>query len=192
MPKQGILVLGTYRSGTSATTGVLHRLGFESNAIDLQFDNLAFNPTGSYRDVYLSGGFIINWQEYFALKGVNDRWCTKHHNLYANNNIQEYVANFPSDRESWLVWAYRPIENSIASYAFTSGLQTAAQDIYDLHVKTQAVYDVWEDKKIIVDFSELLGNTEQTVRMLCTKLNVPYVQDAVDFIDVNHSQFGGV
>jgi hypothetical protein len=90
------------------------------------------------------------------------------------------------------VWAHRPIENSIASYTSTSSLQTAAQDIYDLYIKTQAVYDAWEDKKIIVDFSELLGNTEQTVRMLCTKLNVPYIQDATDFINANHSQFGGV
>jgi hypothetical protein len=191
MDKKGILVLGTYRSGTSATTGVLHRLGFESNAIDLQLDNLAVNPTGSYRDKYLSGSLIINWEEYFALKGANEKWCSKHHSLYANNNIQEYIANFPADRESWLVWAHRPIENSIASYAFTSGLSTSAQDIYDLHIKTQAIYDAWGDNKIIVEFGELLGNTEQAIRTLCTKLNVSYVQDATDFIDVNHSSFGG-
>ena len=192
MPKQGVLILGTYRSGTSAIAGVLHRLGYESNSIDSQLDNSSANPTGSYRDEYLSGSLIVAWAEYFAKKCVNDRWCTKHHSLYANNNLQEYINNFPADRESWLIWTRRPIEFSISSYASTSGLSTAAQDIYDLHIKTQAAFDSWDDKKIIVDFSELLGNTEQTVRMLCARLNVPYVQDATDFIDANHSQFGGV
>jgi len=190
MRKIGVLILGTYRSGTSATAGVMHRLGFETNAVDLQLDNLAFNPTGSYRDVYLSGGFIINWEEYFALKGVNDKWCAKHHNLYANNNIQQYIDNFPADRESWLIWTKRPVENSIDSYLSTSGLSTAEKDINNLYNKTQDVYNTWCDKKIIVEFNELLGNTEQTVRMISATLGVDYNQIATEFINANHSKFG--
>jgi len=192
MRKIGVLILGTYRSGTSATAGVMHRLGFETNAVDLQLDNLAFNPTGSYRDVYLSGGFIINWEEYFALKGVNDKWCAKHHNLYANNNIQQYIDNFPADWESWLIWTKRPVENSIDSYLSTSGLSTAEQDINNLYNKTQDVYNTWGDKKIIIEFSDLLGNTEQTVRMISATLGVDYNQIATEFINANHSKFGGV
>jgi len=192
MRKIGVLILGTYRSGTSATAGVMHRLGFETNAVDLQLDNLAFNPTGSYRDVYLSGGFIINWEEYFALKGVNDKWCAKHHNLYANNNIQQYIDNFPADRESWLIWTKRPVENSIDSYLSTSGLSTAEQDINNLYNKTQDVYNTWGDKKIIIEFSDLLGNTEQTVKMISATLGVDYNQIATEFINANHSKFGGV
>jgi hypothetical protein len=192
MRKIGVLILGTYRSGTSALTGVMHRLGFESNTVDLQIDNLEYNPTGSYRDIYLSGSFVINWEEYFALKGVNDKWCAKHHNLYSNNNIQEYIDNFPADRESWLIWTKRPVEKSIDSYLATSKLLTAEQDINNLYEKTQDIYNVWDDKKIIVEFSELLGNTEQTVRMLSATLGVDYNQTATDFIDANHSQFGGI
>jgi len=192
MRKIGVLILGTYRSGTSATAGIMHRLGFETNAVDLQLDNLEFNPTGSYRDVYLSGGFIINWEEYFALKGVNDKWCAKHHNLYANNNIQQYIDNFPADRESWLIWTKRPVENSIDSYLSTSGLSTAEQDINNLYNKTQDVYNTWGDKKIIIEFSDLLGNTEQTVKMISATLGVDYNQIATEFINANHSKFGGV
>jgi len=192
MRKIGVLILGTYRSGTSATAGVMHRLGFETNAVDLQLDNLAFNPTGSYRDVYLSGGFIINWEEYFALKGVNDKWCAKHHNLYANNNIQQYIDNFPADRESWLIWTKRPVKNSIDSYLSTSGLSTAEKDINNLYNKTQDVYNTWGDKKIIIEFSDLLGNTEQTVKMISATLGVDYNQIATEFINANHSKFGGV
>lgn len=48
MPKQGVLVLGTYRSGTSAITGVLHHLGFDTNAKPAVDDNPIMNPAGSF------------------------------------------------------------------------------------------------------------------------------------------------
>ena len=48
MRKIGVLILGTYRSGTSVTAVVMHHLGFDTNSKQAEEENSKFNPTGSF------------------------------------------------------------------------------------------------------------------------------------------------
>ena len=113
MAKQGVLVLGTYRSGTSAIAGVLHHLGFDTNAKSLADDNPVMNPAGSFADKYFTSPERVNFEEYFLSRNTHDLWACKSHIFFQNNLIADYKSHFPADRESWLLVTERQPQSSI-------------------------------------------------------------------------------
>jgi hypothetical protein len=189
MRKIGVLILGTYRSGTSALTGVMHRLGFESNYQERPIDKI-FSPTGSYADNYFNSYVnVVNWEEYFALKDQYEKWCCKHHLLLQNNLCQEFYNNFPQDRERWLITTNRNIENAVSSMNSKSSGDYSRSAIDHKNICDQ-LYQSWDDKKIIVNFSDLINDTENTIKSLCNIMQIDYIAEAIKIVNKEISQFG--
>jgi hypothetical protein len=187
--KQGVLILGTYRSGTSAIAGVLHHLGFDSNARPLADDNLAMNPLGSYLDKYFTTPDRVDFNEYFEIKNSHDLWVCKNHIFFQNNLISKYKEHFPVDRESWLLITEREPQTSIDSfralsaYDFTDTILRQKQIIQD-------TYAAWDSKKIVVNFNELKANPYLTVKKICDRLGATFVEAAAQHIQADLSKFG--
>jgi hypothetical protein len=189
MSKKGVLILGTYRSGTSAIAGVLHCLGYDSNARPLADDNLIMNPSGSFVDKYFTTPERANFSEYFQIKNAHDLWVCKHHILLQNNLIEEYKKHFPEDRESWLLVTEREPQSSIDSfkaistYDFTDAILRQKQIIQD-------TYAAWDSKKIVVNFNELKVNPYLVIEGICNRLGTTFVETAVQHIQADLSKFG--
>lgn len=189
MRKIGVLVLGTYRSGTSALTGVLHGLGFNSNYTPKQND-FQFSPTGSYNDNYFETKLLdVNWNEFFALKSQSAKWCSKHHILLQNNLALEFHNNFPEDTEKWLIVTDRNFENAVKSFneKSTGNYATAIQNHIDV---CNDLYSKWTGQKTKINFFDLIQNTENTIKDLCVLLNVEYVPQAIEIVKKEISKFG--
>lgn len=189
MAKQGVLVLGTYRSGTSAIAGVLHHLGFDTNAKPLADDNPVMNPAGSFADKYFTSPERVNFEEYFLSRNTHDLWACKSHIFFQNNLIADYKSHFPADRESWLLVTERQPQSSIDSFKAIS-----TYDFTDVILKQkqiiQETYDGWGAKRIIVNFNELKVNPLETVQNICSQLGVAFVEAAQNHIQANLSKFG--
>ncbi len=188
MRKIGVLVLGTYRSGTSALTGVLHGLGFNSNYKESN-DDYNFSPTGSYNDNYFDNNvFNVDWSQYFAIKNQSEKWCCKHHLLLQNNLCQQFHDNFPPDTQKCLIITERKIENSIKSMnSKSSGDYSIAANNHKLICEN--LYNVWNGKKTIINFNELINNTENCIKSLCNSLEVDYLPEAISMVKKGISQF---
>ena len=189
MSKKGVLILGTYRSGTSAIAGVLHCLGYDSNARALADDNLTMNPSGSFIDKYFTSPDRANFSEYFQIKNAHDLWVCKNHIFFQNNLIEEYKKHFPEDRESWLLVTEREPQSSIDSfkaistYDYTDFILRQKQIIQD-------TYAAWDSKKIVVNFNELKVNPSGVIAGICDRLGTTFVETAVQHIQADLSKFG--
>lgn len=191
MRKIGVLILGTYRSGTSVTAGVMHHLGFDTNSKPAEEENSKFNPTGSFSDKYFHIPVKIDFQEYFLIKNKFDLWSCKSHLFFQNNLIEDYKKNFPEDRESWLIVTDRQTQNSIDSFTSVSGGRDLSSEINKQKKICQETYDSWDnDKKIIVNFNELKNNTFETIKNICSTLNINFVEAAQNHVQANLSNFG--
>lgn len=190
MRKIGILILGTYRSGTSALTGVLHHLGFNSGYDGKIEEGIIFSPTGSYNDDYFSKfGTFVNWMDYYASKNKYEKWICKHHILLQHDLAKQFSENFPTDREKWLIMTDRKIENSIES------MRNKTNSDYTIGIKNQKqicnnIYNSWDGQKLIVNFRDLINDTENTVKNLCTNLQVEYTPVAIEIVNKELSKFG--
>ena len=189
MRKIGVLILGTYRSGTSALTGVMHHLGFDTNAKPLVDDNPVMNPTGSFADKYFTTPERVNFEEYFLSRNKHYLWACKSHIFFINNLIEDYKNHFPEDRESWLLITERRPQSSIDSFKNISNY-----DFTDVILKqkqiVQETYDRWDDKKITVNFYELKVNPFETIQKICSQLGVAFSEAAHNHIQAYLSKFG--
>jgi hypothetical protein len=189
MKKIGILLLGTYRSGTSALTGVLDSLGFASN-YKPNDEDYTINPTGSFNDNYFkTKGANINWSEYFDVKNLNDKWICKHHILLQNNYAKHFCDNFPKDREKWLILTQRnPVNAAKSLNALTNG-NYEKNIMHHLNV-LDTIYNYWDGNKLLVNFSDLINKTEDTIKNICDNLHVDYIPSSIDLVKKEISKHG--
>ena len=52
------------------------------------------------------------------------------------------------------------------------------------------LYQSWDDKKIIVNFSDLINDTENTIKSLCNIMQIDYIAEAIEIVNKEISQFG--
>ena len=85
----------------------------------------------------------------------------------------------------------RQTQNSIDSFTSVSGGRDLSSEINKQKKICQETYDSWDnDKKIIVNFNELKNNTSETIKNICSKLNVNFVEAAQNHVQANLSKFG--
>jgi hypothetical protein len=102
---------------------------------------------------------------------------------------QEFYDNFPQDREKWLIITNRNIENAVNSFNSKSSGDYSRGALIDKNTCDQ-LYQSWDDKKIIVNFSDLINDTENTIKSLCDTMQIDYVAEAIEIVNKEISQFG--
>ena len=190
MRKIGVLVLGTYRSGTSALAGVLHNLGFNADPKTNGPDQ--FNSTGSFVDKYLEFvGPAFTWNDYFIARNAHENWtCKSHAFIFRPDLLTGYKNNFPADREPWLFVTDRTPDNSHESFNTVSGRAIPKEFFQQQKQFCLSAYTEWTGRKELISFQSLITDTEYTVKHICDILGAPYSAEAHAFVSANLSQFG--
>jgi len=208
-----IIVLGTARSGTSATAGTLHRLGVNMGAGFWQPTDLS-NPRGYYEDVRFSQllkavvgyQYNVNWadelshrqaQAFERLITALDKqplWGVKEPRLcFALHLILDYFS------DARLVYVNRSLESIAASLrrhserAYNGALKMTHEQAEGLAIKWQEAsmqqFDLWQGPRHIIEYDILARYPERIVPALKEFTGAPgNVGEAVKWLSpaLNH------
>lgn len=198
-----VVVIGQHRGGTSATAGVLWRLGVDMNPTS----GTNIGDDHEDRELYLLnemavGGwwrpvnnFMAYQEQYAALlakRDEKDLWGFKDPRLVF---FWEDITNL-IESNIYLVRVQRPIEASARSLVVRDSERLPHLTYHEAVLLTaryewraNVIYRLFEKKRRFwLEYNNLIDHTEREVKHLAKWLDLPVTQDAIDFVhkDLRH------
>jgi hypothetical protein len=210
--KKAIIVVGMHRSGTSAISGLLNELGvfmgqnlygpqagvnekgfFENAKVvelnDLLFDELlqswddplAYNFNNSYHQTYdafydSTIEFIESEYGNHTLWGMKDPRTSLHlpfwHKIITQLNVEP----------CYLMMVRNPIEVA-ASLTKRDSFSLKKSTILWLNYTFSTYISCKNEKLVIIDFDKLISSPEQTLDLICKKINIDLPEQQSTFIE---------
>lgn len=199
-----IIVMGCYRTGTSAVAGILHHLGVNMGS-NFQEPNVG-NPKGYFEDpdfikinrrLYETKGTIGSKDEFHELCynktltggnlwGFKDpRFC-----LVAQHVMCKHP--FCSNENAQIIWIHRDVDETVMSIIKALGLNGLDADpnkwrtFVQHYVNETSNYMSMHDatKVLDINFPDLMANPCANVTKIANFINVPFVDAAFNFMGV--------
>jgi hypothetical protein len=184
-----VIVLGCYRSGTSAVAGVLHRLGV---MMGKEFDAPAdANPTGFWEDLEFKRLFdkMADGKDVDGLLNVLVRTREIEYPLWGLKDPQLclYLPRLlPMLKESKLISTLRPKEEICRSLNKAVKGATATHNfmtVVDHYLAKKAeAMSQYKGPVLEVDWTAMKADPETWVSKIAEFVGLPFKQDAVDFL----------
>jgi len=169
------IVLGTYRSGTSVISKIISSLGISMSEKSPQSDNALWYPTGSFNDKF-SNYMSLNTSTYWKLKKescVFNKMGIRSFDLLRKGIFAKLIND--CDLNIGLIWSMRNIEKSYQEYVSLLGRQANPDTIEKQHEICQNIFNSFNGKKITINYSDLMQNTNQIANQLADFCGVSYI-----------------
>lgn len=186
-----VIVLGCYRSGTSAVAGVLQRLGVFMGS---EFDNpSSANPTGYYEDLEFKRLYdqLSEGKEVEGFLDVLGRMRDVEYSIWGVKDPQlcillhKFVYLLKTDHR--IISTVRDKEDICKSLArvMKTGEETFLPLVEKyLSHKVEQLANYF-GPVLEVEFDELKANAKEQVEKIAEFVGLPVTQEAIDFIDAN-------
>lgn len=212
-----VIVVGLPRSGTSATAGVIHKLGVDMGD-DLMPPSPLYNPKGFYEDLdftRIHDALLMGrhrdpditaktddpelWKSYTEM--IRSRCWNK--TLWGVKDpktcflLPQFLDRLPTFYPATIVLVNRPFDKVVRSYSKLWGGMTLDQALLRVSRYQYAMFmnieEVRTHKNVYkihtVDYDEMTEQPRASIKKLAQALNLPFTESAVQFFDsrLNHS-----
>ena len=177
------VIIGSYRSGTSVIAKIMNSLGIDMSQRVNFTDNVDWYPTGSFNDRF-SNYISTNPDTYWKLKIESNpigKLGIRSFDYLKKNAWAKFTSQ--SKKSINLIWANRNVVNCFNEYKFLIGKQ-AVPDIIEKQFETcQNIFNSFSNRKIIINYSDLMQNTVLSAKQIADFCGVLYTDECVNEIN---------
>ena len=180
--KECVVIIGSYRSGTSVVAKIMDSLGINMGQRELPNDNESWYPTGSFNDKYVRY-IYTDPDTYWNLKSKNSNFGKvgiRSFEYLKKDGWNKFIEKSPFSIS--LIWTKRNVMKTNDEYSFLMGSQFLPDTIQKQYNTCENIFNNFQGKKIIINYSELMQNTVEIAKQVASFCGVFYIDNCIDAI----------
>lgn len=180
--KDCTIIIGSYRSGTSVIAKILNSLGINMGERENANDNPDWYPTGSFNDKY-TRYIYTNPKNYWDLKlktVQQGKIGTRSFEFLKKDAWSKFMSE--TLIQTSIIWAKRNINKANIEYSMLMGDQAFPDTIEKQYNTAENIFNNFSGRKLIVNYSDLMQNTESTAKQIAAFCGVFYIDGCINGI----------